>query len=133
MDGVADGRGVDTLVRLRAYLDGGGLSVDSRLPPERELSRSLGVSRAGLRQALAVLEAEGQIWRHVGKGTFVGSRPIGETVAVSEIAARSNPSDVMRARLILEPELTREAALHATLDDIAAYVVARAHAVWGGR
>jgi DNA-binding FadR family transcriptional regulator len=41
-------------------------------------------------------------------------------VAVSEIAARSNPSDVMRARLILEPELTREAALHATNDDIAA-------------
>ena len=108
------------LVQLQAYLTQLDLPADSRLPPERELCESLGVSRGDLRKALAVLERDGRIWRHVGKGTFVGSRPIGETVAVSEIAARSNPSDVMRARLILEPELTREAALHATLDDIAA-------------
>jgi DNA-binding FadR family transcriptional regulator len=108
------------LVQLQAYLTQIDLPADSRLPPERELCESLGVSRGDLRKALAVLERDGRIWRHVGKGTFVGSRPIGETVAVSEIAARSNPSDVMRARLILEPELTREAALHATNDDIAA-------------
>ena len=67
-----------------------------------------------------MLEADGRIWRHVGKGTFLGPGPISETVAISDIAARSNPSDVMRARLILEPEIAREAALHATLDDIAA-------------
>src|SRR5512145_473355 len=92
MDGVADGRGVDTLARLRAYLDGGGLPVDSRLPPERELSRSLGVSRAGLRQALAVLEAEGQIWRHVGKGTFVGTRPISTVSDLDAMVRRTNPA-----------------------------------------
>lgn len=108
------------LVQLQAYLAQLDLPSDSRLPPERELCESLGVSRGDLRKALAVLERDGRIWRHVGKGTFVGSRPIGETVAISEIAARSNPSDVMRARLILEPELAREAALHATIDDIAA-------------
>ena len=43
------------------------------------MSQTLGVTRAELRKALAVLEAENQIWRHVGKGTFIGSRPI-ETV-----------------------------------------------------
>jgi DNA-binding FadR family transcriptional regulator len=108
------------LVQLQAYLTQRDLPADSRLPPERELCESLGVSRGDLRKALAVLERDGRIWRHVGKGTFVGSRLIGETVAIADIAARSNPSDVMRARLILEPELTREAALHATTDDIAA-------------
>ena len=107
-------------MQLQAYLAQLDLPADSRLPPERELCESLGVSRGDLRKALAVLEKDGRIWRHVGKGTFVGSGPIGETVAISDIAARSNPSDVMRARLILEPEIAREAALHATLDDIAA-------------
>ncbi|HSD35717.1 MAG TPA: FadR/GntR family transcriptional regulator [Alphaproteobacteria bacterium] len=119
MDGVADGRGVDTLSRLRAYLDGGGLPVDSRLPPERELSRSLGVSRAGLRQALAVLEAEGQIWRHVGKGTFVGTRPISTVSDLDAMVRRTNPAEVMRTRLLIEPEVARLAAVNATPAQIA--------------
>ena len=67
-----------------------------------------------------MLEKDGRIWRHVGKGTFVGSGPIEETIGISEIAGRTNPADVMRARLIIEPEIAREAALHATLSDIAA-------------
>ncbi len=108
------------LVQLQAYLAQVDLPSDSRLPPERELCEKLGVSRGDLRKALVVLEKDGRIWRHVGKGTFIGRGPIGETVAISEIAGRTNPADVMRARLIVEPEIAREAALHATLDDIAA-------------
>jgi len=68
------------LARLRSYLAQIEMPLDSRLPPERELAETLGVTRAGLRKALAVLESENQIWRHVGKGTFIGSRPI-ETMA----------------------------------------------------
>ena len=41
-------------------------------------------------------------------------------LSISEIAGSSNPADVMRARLIIEPEIAREAALHATIADIAA-------------
>jgi DNA-binding FadR family transcriptional regulator len=108
------------LVQLRAYLAQRDLPPDSRLPPEREFCEILGVSRGDLRKALAVLETEGQVWRHVGKGTFIGSGPIDEVVHVADIAAKTNPADLMRARLILEPELAREAALHANLDDIAA-------------
>lgn len=108
------------LVQLQAYLAQHDLPANSRLPAERELGEALGVSRGELRKALAILEKDGQVWRHVGKGTFVGSRPIQETVAISDIANRTNPTDLMRARLILEPEITREAALHATPTDIAA-------------
>jgi DNA-binding FadR family transcriptional regulator len=122
------------LVQLQAYLAQHDLPADSRLPPERELCEVLGVSRGDLRKALAVLENEGQIWRHVGKGTFVGSGPIEETVAISGIAGRANPADLMRARLILEPEIAREAALHATLGDIASMrrslAQTRAAATW---
>ena len=108
------------LVQLQAYLAQHDLPPDSRLPSERVLCDLLGVSRGDLRKALATLETEGQIWRHVGKGTFVGGGPIGETVAISDISDRTNPADLMRARLIVEPEIAREAALHTTQDDIVA-------------
>src|ERR687897_128343 len=108
------------LVQLQAYLAQMDHTGETRLPAERELCESLGVSRGDLRKALAVLEKDGRIWRHVGKGTFVGSGPVEETIGISEIAGRTNPADVMRARLIIEPEIAREAALHATLSDIAA-------------
>lgn len=108
------------LVQLQAWLAQHDLPADSRLPPERELCEVLGVSRGDLRKALALLEKEGKIWRHVGKGTFIGSGPVEETVAIAEISSRTNPADLMRARFIVEPEIAREAALHATHDDIVA-------------
>ncbi|HEX6101897.1 MAG TPA: FadR/GntR family transcriptional regulator [Alphaproteobacteria bacterium] len=119
MDGATEGAGIETVARLRAYIEGSQLTVDSRLPPERELSRALGVSRAGLRQALAVLEAEGQIWRHVGKGTFIGTRPIATVSDIDAMVRRTNPAEVMRTRLLIEPEVARMAALNATPAQIA--------------
>jgi DNA-binding FadR family transcriptional regulator len=119
MDGAAEGTGIDTVARLRAYIEGSQLTVDSRLPPERELSRALGVSRAGLRQALSVLESEGQIWRHVGRGTFIGTRPIATVSDIEAMVRRTNPAEVMRTRLLIEPEVARLAALNATPAQIA--------------
>jgi DNA-binding FadR family transcriptional regulator len=110
---------IDALTQLRAYLTQSDLPVDSRLPTERELSLKLGITRAELRKALAVLEAENQIWRHVGKGTFIGSRPMDTLADVAAISRRTNPADVMRTRLLLEPEVARMAALNATSDQIA--------------
>ena len=91
-----------------------GQSDTGRLPPERQLSEALGISRTELRKALGVLEAEGQIWRHVGKGTFFGARPIDNFSDVSALARRTNPAEMMRARLVIEPEIARAAALTAT-------------------
>lgn len=107
------------LTQLRAYLAQMELPPDSRLPPERDLAQTLGVSRAELRKALATLESEGQLWRHVGKGTFVGSRPIDTLADIAAITRRTNPTEVMRTRLLLEPEVTRAAALMATSGQIA--------------
>ncbi|MBL8710071.1 MAG: FadR family transcriptional regulator [Rhodospirillaceae bacterium] len=107
------------LGQLRTYLAQLALPLDSRLPPERDLCRALGVSRAELRKALAVLETEGQLWRHVGKGTFIGSRPIDTLADITAITRRTNPAEVMRTRLLLEPEVARLAALMATSGQIA--------------
>jgi DNA-binding FadR family transcriptional regulator len=114
----AGDHGESALTQLRAWLSQRELPPSTRLPPERELSELLGVSRGELRKALATLESRGELWRHVGKGTFVGARPVSEIFSVPEMARQTNPSEVMRARLVVEPELAREAALHATADDI---------------
>ena len=100
-------------------LDAGGYPLNSRLPPERDLCETIGVKRTVLRKALARLEADGHIWRHVGKGTFVGSPPGGLMGDTSLIANSTNPSEVMQARLTVEPELARLAALNATATEVA--------------
>lgn len=107
------------VTQLRGYLGQIDLPDDGRLPPERELSAALGVSRTELRKALDVLEAEGQLWRHVGKGTFMGSRPLDTFADIAALARRSNPAEVMRARIVMEPEIARAAAFTATPADIA--------------
>jgi DNA-binding FadR family transcriptional regulator len=92
--------------------------VNSRLPPERELARKLGLSRGLLRDILAKLEAEGRIWRHVGQGTFVGGRASQSRDEMALISNRSNPAEVFEARLAIEPQCASFAALRATADDI---------------
>src|SRR4029450_5297520 len=89
-------QGQGALTQLRAYLAQQALPTDGRLPPERELCETLGLSRGELRKGLAALEAERQIWRHVGKGTFLGSRPIEEVDDAAAIASRTSPAAVMR-------------------------------------
>jgi DNA-binding FadR family transcriptional regulator len=112
-------QGQGALTQLRAYLAQRDLPSNSRLPPERELCDILGVSRGELRKALAVMESNGELWRHVGKGTFIGARPTKEYSDVGAIAALTNPREVMQARLLIEPQIAREAALNATAGDIA--------------
>ncbi|NRA18347.1 MAG: FadR family transcriptional regulator [Oceanospirillaceae bacterium] len=103
------------LVQLRAYISQSKLNPNDRLPSERKLCDLLGVTRCELRKAFAVLETEGTIWRHVGRGTFIGDG-VSEDISLSitAIAKNTTPREVMQARLLLEPLLAREAAFHAT-------------------
>ncbi|TKI03730.1 FadR/GntR family transcriptional regulator [Martelella alba] len=57
--------------QLNNLLDSGNLRPGERLPSERELSESLGVSRTSIRQALKVLEASGRLETRVGSGTYL--------------------------------------------------------------
>lgn len=107
------------LARVRTWIASSGLSAGARLPPERELCESLGLSRAALRKALLVLEANGVVVREVGRGTFLAKRPELRKTAttertISDLAERTGPHEAMMARLSLEPELARMAALHAS-------------------
>jgi len=107
------------MARLSALLESPEYPANSRLPAERDLSVQLGLSRSALREALEVLEAQGKVWRHVGQGTFIGTRPAPEPAALSLITARTSPSEVLETRLLVEPLLARMAALRATEAEIA--------------
>ncbi|MEZ5837520.1 MAG: FCD domain-containing protein [Geminicoccaceae bacterium] len=93
------------LAALRQWLAQDGRVPGDRLPPEREMAEQFEVGRRSLRRALDVLEAEGQVWRHQGKGTFIGVMPYPAEPPVAEIAAATGPADIMTARLAIEPEL----------------------------
>jgi DNA-binding FadR family transcriptional regulator len=106
------------LRQLRALLDDGRFTADQRLPPERHLAAQIGIGRRALRRALEVLEAEGRIWRHQGKGTFVGPRPVHPQTGLEELSSRTNPLEVMDVRLEIEPILARLASLRASNGDV---------------
>lgn len=62
--------------RLKSNIEKGIFKENDKLPSEFELSKSLGVSRATLREALRLLEEENVIVRRHGVGTFVNPKPL---------------------------------------------------------
>ena len=101
------------LASLREFIASGNYTAGDRLPPERELTLRLGMTRAKLRWCLEALERDGIIWRHVGKGTFLAAEGSDN---LTEVSRQLTPVQMMQARLTLEPALAREAAMNATQD-----------------
>jgi GntR family transcriptional repressor for pyruvate dehydrogenase complex len=67
----------ETVERLGTAIRLGLLPAGSRLPPERELSEQLGISRSTLRQAITTLTQSGHLTSTRGRtgGTFVADAP----------------------------------------------------------
>ncbi|ANF58149.1 FadR/GntR family transcriptional regulator [Halotalea alkalilenta] len=107
------------LERIHGLLKAGQVDADGKLPTERALSEMFGVSRRAVRRALEVLEAEGEIWRRQGSGTYVGRKPDGWTEQVENLVADTNFMEVMEVRLRIEPQLAQLAALRAKSEDVA--------------
>ncbi|RJE79720.1 FadR family transcriptional regulator [Paracoccus sp. JM45] len=98
--------------RVQDMIGAEGYTHNDRLPPERRLCEMLGVNRNQLRSALAELEAQGRIWRHIGRGTFVGARPVLNLQDVSYLCDQVKPAQVVTVRQTIEPELARLAAIN---------------------
>lgn len=107
----------DIQLAIRTVLN--DLSPGERLPAERDLARRLGCSRQTLRSCLTLFEKEGEIWRHVGQGTFRGSRPRHLPVRDTLLIEGATSPDVMQARILLEPMVAAEAARLASPEDVA--------------
>lgn len=94
----------------------GGLGPGSRLPTERDWVARSGQSRSVVRRALGVLEAEGRIIRHVGRGTFLAPEP-SEGGRGYATPSGSSPADIMSVRLLVEPATMALVVTAATADD----------------
>lgn len=104
----------------------GALRVGDPLPPERELAARLQVSRAGVREAIRVLEAQGVVTSSVGAGrdagTFIAAMPSAALTRFLRLhVALSNfpMPDIVDARVMLERNSAVLAAAHAGADEMA--------------
>jgi DNA-binding FadR family transcriptional regulator len=99
--------------RLADDIRSGVLAPGQRLPSERDLARTLEVSRASVREALASLALQGVVETRHGAGTFVVGLP------PSEPPHDASPSAVLEARSALEPAVARLAAARGQRDEVA--------------
>lgn len=103
--------------QIRGLIDEGKLKPGDRLPSERDLAEILGCSRASLREAFRVLEAEGVLVTKQGEGRFIQ-----ELAEFPQLDYRYNPIHLveksailsfLEAREVLEPKIAELAARRA--------------------
>jgi GntR family uxuAB operon transcriptional repressor len=87
----------------------------ARLPAERELATSLGVSRASVREAIISLEMGGLVQVRVGTGIFVAA-PASQPAAAGD--AGPGPFELLQARKLIEGEIAAVAASMAAQPDL---------------
>ncbi len=99
----------------------GNWKPGDKLPPERELSQVLGVSRTSVREAISALAAMGLVDVRVGEGTFLASdiAPLYKGNLSSKfLVRRSSLLEVVEARKIIETQLACLASQRATKEDL---------------
>ena len=96
------------------------LREGDRLPAERYLSKTLGVSRGILREAIRALEIAGIIDARSGSGNYItsGENAVKEIEALSMLEREDNPLDIIMVRKSIEPLAVKMAVKNATHDDI---------------
>lgn len=110
--------------QLRGLIAQGEFATGSRLPAERDLARQLGVSRPSVREALIALEVEGWVEVRTGSGIYVQpqDRRAGARAPRNGNGTGTDwgPLELMRARELVEGEVTALAARHARKAQLAA-------------
>jgi DNA-binding FadR family transcriptional regulator len=113
---------------LRALLQeqtaSGALGPGGKLPTERDLAGQLTAPRSEIRRALAALQSDGLITRHVGRGTYLTETAAGQ---FNGAPPDTSPAEIMQTRLTIEPPIAALAARtanQADLDRITGYLQA---------
>ena len=106
-------RTMQVVNHVRSLIEKGTLQPGDKLPPERELARTLNVSRASLRTGIGYLAAMGVMKIRHGVGTFVADGPpdLGKASLSFMGALHGFQSwQMFEARIILESNLAALAA-----------------------
>lgn len=108
------------LAHLRNLLVNGGVQTGERLPSERELALSLGVSRPAVREAVRAMEMIGVLETRHGRASTVR---IPDAIVLGEffsLALAQQPAvidDIVEVRIALERQAARLACARATAED----------------
>lgn len=98
--------------QIEQSIRAGEIAPGKRLPSERDLAASFGVSRPTIREAMIALEIAGLVEIRTGSGIYV-LEPLVQTQP--QIAdAGPGPFEVLKARLLIEAETAALAAQHVT-------------------
>lgn len=117
---------LDTVVsgvarKLLTYFTSGDIEPGTRLPPERQLSTSLGVGRSAVREALAALDILGIVYTRPGSGTYLRGRAselLPETLSWGLMLSAERTRDLVDIRHVLEVQAARLAADRVTPEEI---------------
>ena len=102
--------------QLESLIANGDLVPGERLPPERRLAESLGVSRPSLREAIRILASKGLLQTRPGGGTYVAATIEVDLVEPLIALLRDQPEtryDVLEVRRALEGSAAYYAARRA--------------------
>jgi GntR family transcriptional repressor for pyruvate dehydrogenase complex len=112
----------EAILKIKGMLLSGELRPGDRLPPEKELSENLGLSRSSLREAVKALDLIRVLDVRRGDGTYVTSlepRLLLEAMSfVVDLHQDSSVLDIFEVRRILEPTATAMATRRAEPQDI---------------
>jgi GntR family transcriptional repressor for pyruvate dehydrogenase complex len=106
--------------QIRTLIKSGEFPSGSRLPPERDLAKQLGVSRPSVREALIALEVEGLVEVRIGSGIYVQQPADEGRVAHKAHEAQAGPFELLRARYVIESECAALAAKSAKKSQVQA-------------
>lgn len=94
------------------------LKENDKLPPERQLSEMLGISRNSLREAIRVLDMLGVVRVDQGSGMVIDSSRVSDAVTkhltFALLMNREKMNELFEARLVVETECASLAALRAS-------------------
>lgn len=110
----------EAITKIKAMLISGELKAGDRVPPEKELSERLGLSRSSLREAVKALELARVLDVRRGDGTYVTSLEpaiLMETMSfVVDLHQEGAAAELLEVRRILEPGSASLAARRITPD-----------------
>lgn len=107
--------------RLQSLLEQGVLKPGSKLPPEPEMSKLLGISRPSLRQAYKALSILGILRAVPGDGTYISestSNILSVPLTFLMLMKRIGLQEIFEFRMMLEASLARLAATRASEAEI---------------
>jgi GntR family transcriptional regulator, transcriptional repressor for pyruvate dehydrogenase complex len=95
--------------KLRGLIEQQDFAPNGRLPSERELALTLGVSRPSVREALVALELEGRVEIRMGSGVYIVAGPAVKAPR-AEAELGESPIEIMNARSVIEGAIAASVA-----------------------